>query len=107
MSGVSAFKDEDSKYTVLAALFLGVVFHWVYQVAVAATRDGVWDFGNLGQIAARLVISAVVSVAGLVSAYEQVNKVDPKWRLVSAFVVGLGVDALTSPVLQTNASSGT
>jgi hypothetical protein len=96
---LQAFNLEENKVAVLIALFLGVVFHWVYEVAVAATKAGTWDFGNTGQIAARLVISAVVSLAGLVAAYSQVQKADPGFRLVSAFVAGLSVDALTAPWL--------
>lgn len=95
-----ALNQDTSRLAVLVALFLGVVFHWIYEVAVAATKDGVWDFGNWGQIAARLVISLVVSVAGLVAAYAQVQKADPGFRMVSAFIAGLSVDALTAPWLQ-------
>jgi len=102
-AGLQAFDLEQNKVVILIALFLGVVFHWIYEVAVTAAKAGNWDFGNNGQIAARLVISAVVSVAGLIAAYSQVQKADPGFRLVAAFVAGLSVDALTAPWLEAKA----
>lgn len=97
-AGTTAFAAEPRKTWVFVALFLGVFIHWVYEVAVAAIRsNGIWDFGNLGVIIARLVISLVASAAAFISAYNQVAKLDPDFRLVSAFVLGLGVDALTTP----------
>lgn len=96
--GTTAFRTEPRKAMVFVALFLGVVVHWVYEVAVAAIRnEGVWDFGNLGVVIARVVVSFVAAAAGFISAYSQVIKLDPEFRLISAFVLGLGVDALTTP----------
>ena len=94
------FLDESgpNKIAVFVALFLGVVGHWAYEVAVGAIKnDGIWDWGNRGVVLARLFVSLIASVSVFVASYRQVSKADPGFRWVAAFVLGLGVDALTSP----------
>ncbi len=93
-----ALADEPNKVLVFFSLLLGIIFHWIYEVAVAAIKaDGEWVFGTRGVILARIVISLVASVVGLVAAYNQVKKADEGFRAVTAFVLGLSVDAMTSP----------
>ena len=96
--GLEAFNAETSKIAIFLALFAGIVLHWIYEVAVAAIKNGgTWNFGAPGVIAARFVISLIAAITGFVAAYGEVQKVDEGFRIVSAIVTGLGVDALTAP----------
>lgn len=52
----------------------------------------------------RLVVSLVAAAFGFISVYNQIKKVDQEFRFVSAFTLGLGVDALTTPWTTANAT---
>jgi hypothetical protein len=99
-AGYSAYQADPrpNKWLIYIGLLLGVVAHWLYEVAVAGIKTGgSFAFGSPGVIAAHLFISVVVSMPAYLSAYAQLSKTDDAVRLGSAFVAGLGVDALVAP----------
>jgi hypothetical protein len=99
-AGYAAYKAQanSNKWTIYVAIFVGVVVHWLYEVAVAGIKNGgTFALGSTGVVVAHVFISLVVSVPAYLSAYAQLSQTGDSVRLASAFVAGLGVDALVAP----------
>ena len=100
--GLEAIREDEGIGSALVGIFIGIVFHWIYEIAIAALKDpnGVWNFGKPGIIAARLVIAGIVSFGFVLGFYKSLPpNTSKKMRFINAIAYGLAIDALAGPVL--------
>jgi hypothetical protein len=82
----------------LAAIIVGVIFHWLWEILVSAAKTGVLDFGNSAVIIARVGIAIIVGILNFAGIWKQLEGLDPKLRLFFAITQGFALDALASPI---------
>lgn len=80
------------------AVFLGVVAHWIWETIIAGLPTGKIDFGNLGIILGRLVLSLIVAGFSFAGIYNVIKEATPGLRFFVAFTQGFAIDAFTAPV---------
>jgi hypothetical protein len=93
-----AFSESQNKLLLFGLVFIGVLAHWIYELAVAVIKaGGEFTAPTVPLIIARVVVSFIAAAAGFAAAFNQIKKADPGFESFAAFAAGLGVDALTSP----------
>ena len=86
------------KIQTFLGVFLGVVLHWVYGIALLViTEDGAWDFGGWPVVIARLFVALVVTVFVFSGYWETLKDSPQSLRFVNAIAYGLSIDALVAP----------
>jgi len=77
---------------------LGIILHWIWELAVAAIGTGSWDFGTIGIVVARLVVAFIAGLVSFAGVWKQLEQVDPKIRAFVAITQGFAIDALAGPL---------
>ena len=85
-------------WRVYLLVVVGILTHWIWELAVRAIDTGAWDFGSRGIIIARVAVALIAGVVSFAGVWKQLEKVDPKLRFVAAITQGFAIDALTAPV---------
>ena len=90
--------QDEKMWKMFLMVVVGILAHWVWEVAIAALGPVGWDFGSIGIIVARVVVAVIVGLVSFAGIWKELENVDPKVRLFSAFTQGFAIDALASPV---------
>jgi hypothetical protein len=98
MAGVTAIRQQGEQSKAYGAIVVGILAHWIWELAVAAVQTGQWEFGNGAVVVARVVIAFIVGAVSFAGIWKQIEKADPKIRLWIALTQGFAVDALASPI---------
>lgn len=97
---LSAWSAETNKAVLFAAAFAGVIAHWLYELAVDVIRTGTWTAPTMIVVVARVFVSFIAAAAGFVAIYKQAESASAGFKILTAFTLGLAIDALTSPWAQ-------
>ena len=91
--------QSEKMWVMFGMVVLGIIAHWVWEVAVAVIGSGQeWDFGSNWVIVARVVVAVIAGLVNFAGIWKQLENVDPKVRVFSAFTQGFAIDALVAPV---------
>ena len=90
--------ESDYKLQTFLGIFLGVILHWIYQVALEViVGKGVWDFGGWPVVIARVVVALIVTLYVFSGYWESIKDNPPSLRFISALAYGLAIDSLVAP----------
>lgn len=97
--GRRAARRKGELFKLYLAVVLGVLLHFIWEVAVAVAKDGKdADIGDWYKLAARVIIAFIVAAVSFVGIYKQLENVDRKILFFQAITLGFAIDALANPI---------
>ena len=93
-------EDTKAKIQVFIGVFLGVILHWIYSVAVNVIKNqSPWCFGPWPTILLRLAVALVVTFFVFSGYWQKVKDQPASMRFWNSLAYGISIDLIASSFL--------
>jgi hypothetical protein len=78
-------------------VIIGNLLQWLWQILDSAAKGGVFDFGPLTAIIARILLSLIAGVLIIASLWPKLKGIEKPYRFILAIAAGFFAEAFIGP----------